>query len=234
MEDLDKAIDWFQRNGSIVRFNALTPIPHEQLVEMKNLLSKISFFIRKDFPEYADRLFSLKNSLALQSGFVNVSTFGRLSESLSFIKILLEKYKNIPWQYIHPKFGEEPKERFLHGFYADAIFAATNILMDRLRKINRNIDPSSQDIDGADLVGKLFSNKDPKIILFNDNTNTGENKQRGYVEMFRGWVSAIRNGRAHDFLEKITEIEAFQELAFMSMLMTALDKRRTPQIFSDE
>lgn len=64
-------------------------------------------------------------------------------------------------------FIRKQKEKFLHGFYSDAVFTATKILMQRLKVIHREIDSTGCDIDGLDLVGKLFPNDNPKIFSLN-------------------------------------------------------------------
>ena len=148
----------------------------------------------------------------MSSGFINVATFGRLSELLSAIKIILTKRECTQWKYIHYVFHKETKEKFLHGFYSDAVFTATKILMH---------------IDGLDLVGKLFPNDNPKIFFTEQNTRTEQNIQKGYSSLFRGWVYAISNKDAHE-IKKGNEIEAFQEIVFISMLMIALDNRISP------
>lgn len=73
-----------------------------------------------------------------------------------------------------------------------------------------------------------------KIILFDQQRQTNRDKQAGYSEFFRGWVSAIRNRNAHPYEENMDEVSAFQEIAFMSILMRVLDNRMSPQIFEDE
>lgn len=227
MEDIDKLIDWFERNGNVVRFQPQTTLPREQFLKINDRISNIYFYIKNDFPEYAERIIFLKNTLVLSSGFINVATFGRLSELLSAIKIILTKRECTQWKYIHYVFHKETKEKFLHGFYSDAVFTATKILMQRLKVIHREIDSTGCDIDGLDLVGKLFPNDNPKIFFTEQNTRTEQNIQKGYSSLFRGWVYAIRNKDAHE-IKKGNEIEAFQEIVFISMLMLALDNRISP------
>ena len=73
-----------------------------------------------------------------------------------------------------------------------------------------------------------------EITLFDQQTRTNKDKQAGYSEFFRGWVSAIRNRNAHPYEEKMDEVSAFQEITFMSILMRVLDNRVSPQIFEEE
>lgn len=234
MENLKALIDWFERNGNVVRFQPLTPLPRKQFLEISDRLSKFSFSIQKDFPEFSERLFSLKNKLSLDSGLVNVAVFGRIAEALSFLCILLSDKKYSQWKYIHKDLHGETKEKFISEFYPEAVFTATNILMQRLKNIHKQIDPHCPDIDGSDLIGKLFPNDAPKILFCEIDTKTGQNKQKGYAELFRGWVAAIRNKNAHPAMEKMTEIEAFQDIVLISMLMSALDNRKLPSRSSEQ
>ena len=234
MEDLDWLLDWFKRNSNIVRFQALTPIPKKQDLEIRNRISKFYFAIKNDFPEYAERLFELKNNLSLDNGMVNVSTFCRLDESLSIIKILINNAKISKWTYIHEKFQGTVKQKFLLNFYKESINEATDILMLRLKYIDSIITGIEVDIDGNNLIEKLFSEKDTKIQFCNTETRTGKNIQRGYTSLFRGWILSIRNRNAHPGSYNITEVSAFRELVFISMLMSALDNRLNPAFLGNE
>lgn len=233
-EDLDWLIDWFERNKNIVRFQSLTPLPREQFLNICDRLSKFCFYIKNDYPEYYKRLFSLKNRLSLKSGFVDVSVFGRVSDILLFFDMLTKNNLNSKWIYIHKSFYGQVKEKFIYGFYDSDVFEATNILMQRLKNIRKSIDDNCEDIDGANLVGRLFENSSPKILLCDTTTKTGNNIPKGYVNLFHGWVAAIRNKIAHPNADKAAEIISFQELTLMSMLMTALDNRISPDLLPEE
>lgn len=107
-------------------------------------------------------------------------------------------------------------------------------LMTRLKNIFNSIYEKEIDIEGTNLVEKLFYEKDPIILLCNTNNKTGENIQKGFSLYFRGWVYALRNRNSHLGDYKITEISAFREIEFMSMLMTALDNRISPPLLENE
>ena len=233
-KDLDWLIDWFERNGNIVRFQSLTPLPRKQFLYICDRLSKFCFYIKNDYPEYHERLFSLKNRLSLESGLVDVSVFGRISEILLFFDMLTKNNLNSKWRYVHKSFYGKVKEKFIHGFYESAVFDATNLLMQRLKDIHKSIDDNYEDIDGANLVGRLFSKDSPKILFCDITTKSGNDIQKGYVNLFHGWVAAIRNKIAHPNDNNADEIISFQELTLISMLMTALDNRISPSLLPEE
>lgn len=233
MDNIQFLLDWFSRNYNLVHTQRLTPLPPPQLADISARLLNISNNIKDDFPELAQRIKFLNAKLALNNYCINVEVFDRLEELINTIKSIYNKENN-SWKYIHDKFCGTVRTKFLQGYYQDAVTEATNILMLRLKIINKNTDNKYGDIDGLDLVGKLFSSSNTKIILFDQQTRTNKDKQEGYSEFFRGWVSAIRNRNAHPYEEKMDEVSAFQEIAFMSILMRVLDNRVEPQIFEDE
>ena len=69
----------------------------------------------------------------------------------------------------------------------------------------------------------LFSANEP-IVEFCDRTNdTGQNTQKGYMQMLAGSMLALRNPKAHENIG-LDENEAFRRLMFASMLMYKIDE----------
>lgn len=232
---IDGLLDWFDKIGPTLNYSVHSKIPYYDAKEVNDKLTGISIEIHDTFPEYFQRISILKKDLFINQQIINIAPFCQIAECLYSLKISIENaIKNNQWNYIHEKFQNDVREKFLYGFYSDSVLTATHILMERLKNINNKIDPQCPDIDGANLVDKLFSGSNPKILFCRIDTKTGENTQKGYVDFFRGWILAIRNKKAHSLTEQISEIEAFRELVFISMLMTALDKRVSPPIFDDE
>ena len=71
---------------------------------------------------------------------------------------------------------------------------------------------------------KAFSPQNP-IIMVEENLDTQTNRdtQKGYMMLFSGAISAIRNPKAHENL-KIGKTDAMRKLMFASMLMHKLDE----------
>lgn len=109
------------------------------------------------------------------------------------------------WDELHPKVTLLAKDRFDNSFYADAISMT-------LREINTIIKTeilrkTGEEYDGVNLMrqafgfqynhGKIVRNAN---ILFVDDlsTESSRNIQEGYMNIFVGTISAIRNPKAHE------------------------------------
>jgi uncharacterized protein (TIGR02391 family) len=80
------------------------------------------------------------------------------------------------------------------------------------------------DEDGAPLMGRAFSEKDPLISFADMTTQTGRNIQIGFRFLFMGAMQGIRNPHAHEAFQPLTTDEGFEELGFASMMMRRLDE----------
>jgi uncharacterized protein (TIGR02391 family) len=134
------------------------------------------------------------------------------------------------WNDLHPKVIELAKERFENNFYADAISSA-------MREINvivktKVIEITGIEYDGVSLMRHAFSfqYKDG-ILIRNANilfvpdltTESRRNIQEGYMNIFVGAISAVRNPKAHEnmFPDKIKTIHLLQ---LSSLLFIKLDE----------
>ncbi|MBE6397635.1 MAG: TIGR02391 family protein, partial [Lentisphaerae bacterium] len=77
--------------------------------------------------------------------------------------------------------------------------------------------------DGVQLMQKVFSPETSLIRLADSADPSEQDVQRGYMYMFAGGMSAIRNPKAHDNIE-IDKNDALRKLYFASMLMYKLDE----------
>ena len=69
----------------------------------------------------------------------------------------------------------------------------------------------------------VFSANSPLVEFCDRNTQSGQNKQKGYMEMLSGAISALRNPKAHSNSEVLSAEESYRRLATASMLMYAID-----------
>ena len=72
-------------------------------------------------------------------------------------------------------------------------------------------------------IAALYTIQYTSIEFCDRSTTTGQNKQKGFMQMLAGAMSALRNPKAHSNAEQISEEEAFRRLATASMLMYAID-----------
>ena len=95
---------------------------------------------------------------------------------------------------------------------------------DRAKKLFAIVKPGCKVPDGEAVMATLFSANNPQISFCDQSTETGYNKQKGYMQMLAGAMSALRNPKAHSNNEIITADEAYRRLATASMLMYAIDE----------
>ena len=122
--------------------------------------------------------------------------------------------------------SKETSERFFIIAPADAMNeAAENAFKEinsRVKKIYHILDPTSSIPDGKDVMNKVFTPNNPMLELCDRSTDSGQNIQLGFKEMFSGSMSALRNPKAHDNIQ-LTSDDAMRQIIFASMLMYKID-----------
>lgn len=126
------------------------------------------------------------------------------------------------WALIHPQIAEVSKNRMDDGYYADAVEAACKTVNTRVREIVLN--KTGVELDGAGLMRKAFSPGNPIIRIADVEHKSGHDTQQGYMDIFAGVMTGIRNPKAHDN-ESITKDDALRKLIMISLLMFKIDSR---------
>ena len=90
---------------------------------------------------------------------------------------------------------------------------------DRIRKL------TGIEADDDTLVGKVFSLSDPFVVL-GELTESGQNDQKGFMQIFKGAFQGIRNPKAHSLDHDLTAQKAAQYLIFASLLLRRLDEAK--------
>ena len=122
---------------------------------------------------------------------------------------------------IHPLIKMVSMNKFNDGYYADAVESAFKEINSRIKRLYMS--QCGEEKDGADLMRKAFSPNAP-VLLFEDNASqSGRNVQQGYMDIFAGAMTGIRNPKAHENMS-ISEVQAAQRLVFASLLMTKIDE----------
>lgn len=129
------------------------------------------------------------------------------------------------WSLVHPTILEITKPRVDQGFYADAVEAACKALNAQVRDIVRS--KTGEELDGSRLMLKALSVDNPIIRLSNESTQSAQDTQKGYMQIFSGVMTGIRNPKAHDN-EIITKEDALRKIVMISILMFKLDARVDP------
>lgn len=107
------------------------------------------------------------------------------------------------------------EQLFNDGHYAQAVEEAYKFL-NNLVKGTSQLDT---DADGSKLMKQVFSPNNP-ILMINSGSSRSENdEQLGYMEIFSGCMTGIRNPRAHESEWQDTWLSAIQLIAFADHLV---------------
>jgi uncharacterized protein (TIGR02391 family) len=126
------------------------------------------------------------------------------------------------WDAIHPRIKAVARSRFETGHLADAVEAAFKEL-NTIVKIHVK-QTTGQEYDGAKLMRTAFSPKCPLVSISDLSTDSGRNEQQGFMDIFAGAMTAIRNPHAHANLQ-IDRPRAIHLLYLASLLMCVFDER---------
>lgn len=125
------------------------------------------------------------------------------------------------WLYIHPQIERVSKEKFNHGFFADAVESAFKEVNHRVKQIY--LKQRGEEKDGQDLMRSAFSPKDPLLKFDTSGSTSAKNEQEGYMQIFAGAMQGIRNPKAHEN-QTISEDSAIKRLFLASLLMDKIDE----------
>jgi len=126
---------------------------------------------------------------------------------------------------LDPRIQKIAGSRIAARNYADAVEAALKEVNHRIKVHVKNL--SGQELDGSSLMNTAFSLKNPIIVLDDLATEMGKNIQIGYMQIFAGAMTGIRNPKAHQNIH-IAERRAMQFLVLASLLMEKLDETGCP------
>lgn len=121
---------------------------------------------------------------------------------------------------IHPLISNVCKKKYFDGHYADAVESAFKEINSRCKKIYKSKTGSEK--DGSELMNSLFTQNN-HVFWFEDNsTESGRNVQLGYMQIFSGSMTGIRNPKAHEN-QILNKDGAYKRLIFASLLMDKID-----------
>ena len=126
------------------------------------------------------------------------------------------------WLLLHPRVVELAKPRIESGHYADAVESVFKELNAVVKELYKKC--GGEELDGVSLMRKAFSPNKPAILLDDLSTETGRNVQQGYMDLFAGSMSGIRNPKAHSNVS-ITIERACHHLTLASLLFFKLEEK---------
>lgn len=113
---------------------------------------------------------------------------------------------------LHGAVSKAAQDHFIEGRYRNAVLDGIAAVFGLIRA------RTGLEIDGSGLATTALSPNNPRLIMGNLNTESGENLQKGIMFLLQGVFSAVRNPTAHSLNEDIGAIEAAQLLALLSWL----------------
>ncbi len=126
---------------------------------------------------------------------------------------------------LHPVILGNAYQLFRDGHLREAVLNSIMAVFDFIRS------RSNSKEDGDRLVGQVFSLKKPLLILSELESESGQNDQKGFMQIFNGAYQGIRNPKAHSLDHDLTEQKAAQYLIFASLLARRVEEatRVTPK-----
>ena len=222
MQRIENLYNWLdsiqkQPNWATIPYHTLT------IINIKNEIIRISEDISNDYEHFSKELFRLKDYLFVGVGMINPVIYGEILAILRFLVQEESKTQVVFWNLIHPQIVKVSKKLYEDGYYSNAAEDAFIEINDRVKEIYARCNPSENVPDGDAAMRKVFSPNNP-IITFEDiRTRSGQDIQKGFMEMAAGAISALRNPKAHKNIT-IDKDDAMRRLMFASMLMYKIDE----------
>lgn len=123
---------------------------------------------------------------------------------------------------LHPAVTAVAADLFADGHEAQAVFAAFRAIEHRVQNLTQSTRPAKSSDSGQGLMSTVFG----KDFILDISTATGRNaddERVGFMFLFMGSMTALRNPRGHGSTSQDTPEEALEHLAFASLLMRRLD-----------
>lgn len=125
------------------------------------------------------------------------------------------------WQYIPQAIRGAAKRLFDEGHYSESVESACKEINSQVKA--EYLKRTGQEADGVDLMRKAFSTNMPIIELSrSENSETRRNEQLGYMELFVGAMSALRNPKAHANVPLGKE-DAVRQLMLSGLLLSRFE-----------
>lgn len=119
---------------------------------------------------------------------------------------------------LHPLIIDASYRQFLNGHLREAVLNSMTALCDELRR------RTGLQTDGDALIARALSLEDPYLVLSELNTVSGQNDQRGFMQILKGAFQGIRNTKAHSLVHDLTTGKAAQYLVFASLLARRIEE----------
>lgn len=119
---------------------------------------------------------------------------------------------------LHPAIARAASDLYKNGHYSNAVEDAVKALNNIVR-LNSGV----EDKDGVGLMEFVFSPKNPVLKINSLTDQSDQDEQKGFMNLFSGAVSGLRNPRAHKIIKDDPEM-ALEFIGFISLLAKFADK----------
>ncbi|OUE46562.1 TIGR02391 family protein [Billgrantia desiderata SP1] len=119
---------------------------------------------------------------------------------------------------LHPVVSEHSYQLYRNGHLREAVLNSITAVFDFIRA--RTSSPE----DGDRLIGQVMSPQNPKLVLSDLGSESGQNDQKGFMQIFKGSYQGIRNPKAHSLTHDLTPEKAAQYLVFASLLARRVEE----------
>ena len=213
---IDELKEEFLKLYDAPRFRFNTPI-------YKQVHDNITSFIYENHLEHTEEWRCISDNLLYKSSqFMTTSEADIIMQNLELLKRkILSRQNELFWTYVHPEIKNLVFSKFNSCQYADSVEAAFKEINSRLKKICRKL--TGQERDGSSLMNFIFSENNPLLKFEDISTESGLNVQKGYMQIFSGAMTGIRNPKAHEN-QTISKDAAIKRLIFASLLMDKIDE----------
>jgi uncharacterized protein (TIGR02391 family) len=119
---------------------------------------------------------------------------------------------------LHPVIFQHAYQLYRNGHLREAVLNSITAVFDFIRERTGSRE------DGDRLIGQVMSLTGPTLMLSELETESGQNDQKGFMQIYKGAYQGIRNPKAHSLTHDLTEQKAAQYLVFASLLARRVEE----------
>jgi uncharacterized protein (TIGR02391 family) len=123
---------------------------------------------------------------------------------------------------LHPIVAAASLRHYQEGDYRNAVLDGMIALSDLIR------DRTGLKADGKALATEAFSLNRAKLVFSELQTESGQNDQKGFMEMIAGAYTGIRNPKAHSLIHDLDMTKAAQYLVAISLFVRRVAEASEP------
>ncbi|WKB50901.1 TIGR02391 family protein [Eleftheria terrae] len=121
---------------------------------------------------------------------------------------------------LHPAIVESSLPQYKADFLRESVLNGVMAVMEMLRA------RTGLKLDGKDLVGQAFGLKNGILILSDLDSESGQNDQKGFLMIYEGVYTGVRNVKAHSLTHDLNAVKAAQYLVMLSLLARRIDEAK--------